>query len=564
MHEVIWEKYDPSQPGGTLNALMWGGYTTPRATALRKDALFANRDDFLSHFSASAARGLGQCQSDEGFDALIERLEQLYDIHLASVVVEAIVSYGTRALTYQDKLMQIGKRFDTTPTQEFKPVNEGTFPVIGDSESKYRLHNALKSLDRLSKFDDRRKSTDSQLEDAPHGQDGALDANSITPNTSSDGKNLQNTSAAEASPLIFQIEWDSHPSHREMYFELGTDIDGSFVGQWTDSDKRTFSVENLKIQDDTFYFTYLPYSDDKGYVLEYEGTFNEENISGKMFEIFGEIKGQAGRPFSGHRKPDQPPLPIAVEIEPFAPLTWEDGLYKLLEKSNEWSGVQQRFIECKGTEVQETELRFKFDAVSNAQEFDTFLDEVVEKIASLQGKQSLSTSSSEETAPLDCATLELTLYPVRIMRTQFRVRIWMDLQHSLVDTAPERVAESTKYNVSFPYALSRVALDTSSLNVQYSKNKIIRPYWDRYHGNTVLNANEEEVSITRDDLYGDINGNTFHHSVHITFVDPESTRLLMKYGYNDGQFALPESLVLDTDVQTHYTMKLEFNRGHTK
>ncbi|MXZ55590.1 MAG: hypothetical protein F4227_00540 [Gammaproteobacteria bacterium] len=119
-----WHK-NVQESGGTLNALTLGRFTTPEATTLRVDALFADRGDFLANFSVSAARGLGQCQTDEGFRALVERMEQIDDIHLASFVVEAIVSYGTKALAYKDKLTQIGKRFQATAETEFEPASEG-------------------------------------------------------------------------------------------------------------------------------------------------------------------------------------------------------------------------------------------------------------------------------------------------------------------------------------------------------------------------------------------------------------------------------------------------------
>ncbi|MXZ55591.1 MAG: hypothetical protein F4227_00535 [Gammaproteobacteria bacterium] len=422
----------------------------------------------------------------------------------------------------------------------------------------------MKNLNRLSQFDDRRTSTKDDTREFLRTNDGAQEATNSAPETLNDTTDSQNDSASAESLLIFQIEWDSQPSHREMYFKLEIDADGNFSGEWTNNDKMTFPVENLKIQDNEFYFTFQPHFDDKKYVQEYKGTFNEETISGEMFERSGDIQAPGAWSFSGHLKPDEPPPPVAVEIEPFAPLAWDDGLYTVLTKSNEWTDVQKRFIECKGAEEQETELLMNFDAVTNDPEFAIFLDTFVETTMNIQGEESLSADSTEETVPLECAKLELTLYPVRILRTHFRVRIWLDQLPSLWDTAPERVAKSTTYNRSFPFVLSRVVLDTSSLNVQYSKNNIYRPYWDRYHGNTMLNADEEEVFLTRDDLYGDINGNTFHHSVHMTFVDPTSTRLKMKYGYNHDECALPETLVLDTEVQTSYTLELEFNRGDIK
>lgn len=69
---MIWENYDPAQPGGTLNALTLDGFATPRAAELRIDVLFAKPEDFISHFSTSAARGLGRCQSSEGLKALVQ------------------------------------------------------------------------------------------------------------------------------------------------------------------------------------------------------------------------------------------------------------------------------------------------------------------------------------------------------------------------------------------------------------------------------------------------------------------------------------------------------------
>ena len=39
VHEVIWERHEPSQPGGTLNALTIGRFATPDATALRIEVL---------------------------------------------------------------------------------------------------------------------------------------------------------------------------------------------------------------------------------------------------------------------------------------------------------------------------------------------------------------------------------------------------------------------------------------------------------------------------------------------------------------------------------------------
>ena len=60
---------------------------------------------------------------------------------------------------------------------------------------------------------------------------------------------------------------------------------------------------------------------------------------------------------------------------------------------------------------------------------------------------------------------------------------------SLKKSESERVAKSTKYNRLFPILATQVALDTSSLDVQSSKNNIYRIFWDKYQGNTMLDPN---------------------------------------------------------------------------
>ena len=398
VHEVIWESHDPSQPGGTLNALTMGRFTTPEATALRIEALFAESDDFLAHFSANAARGLGRCQTDEGFHALVRRMEGLNEILLASIVVEAIVAYGTKALAHRDELTKIGARFQVTAEVNLTPptTNVSTTPI--ESESRYRLHRALKSLERLAKFHERRSSMEKSAPQEPINED-------MTPDALNSGQGAVNgvdgplsTPSVSETTVIYQIEWDNRPSPREMYFTLTTDIDGNFHGEWTDSNKKTFQVENLKIQDNTFYFTYQLSFDVEEIEMAFDGTFDSENFSGRMFMLNQGERTRGNRPFSGHRKSDKPPVPKAVEIEPFAPLTWNDGLYTVLVKSNDWTDVKKRFIECKGSEAQDDELRMEFDTVTNDKEFTKLLDKIVETTMSVQGEDRLSRNTTQDTA----------------------------------------------------------------------------------------------------------------------------------------------------------------------
>ena len=111
-------------------------------------------------------------------------MEQLDDIHLASFVVEAIVAHGTKALTYKVKLTRIGKRFHTTAEIEFERVSNGSFPDHGATDSRYRLHVALKNLDRLSQFDDRRMSSKDATIESPRADEGVQGAINLTPDVS--------------------------------------------------------------------------------------------------------------------------------------------------------------------------------------------------------------------------------------------------------------------------------------------------------------------------------------------------------------------------------------------
>ena len=67
---------------------------------------------------------------------------------------------------------------------------------------------------------------------------------------------------------------------------------------------------------------------------------------------------------------------------------------------------------------------------------------------------------------------------------------------SLKNSESKRVAKSTKYNRSFPFLVTQVPLDTSSLEVQSSKNNIYRVFWDKYQGNTMLDPNFYNQPIT--------------------------------------------------------------------
>ena len=135
----------------------------------------------------------------------------------------------------------------------------------------------------------------------------------------------------------------------------------------------------------------------------------------------GETAGKS-RAFSGHLKPEEPPVPKPVKIEPCAPFAWDDDLYSVLQKASEWPEVNKRIIDCKESTAQEEAPRIKFSTVSNDAEFLEVLDKLVE--SSVSSNEKLE-SYPVNALPLSCSTLDITLYPVRLIRTNFRVRIWM-------------------------------------------------------------------------------------------------------------------------------------------
>ena len=57
---------------------------------------------------------------------------------------------------------------------------------------------------------------------------------------------------------------------------------------------------------------------------------------------------------------------------------------------------------------------------------------------------------------------------------------------SLKKSESKRVVKSTKYKRSFTFLVTQAPLDTSSLEVQCSKNNICRIFWDKYQGKTMI------------------------------------------------------------------------------
>ena len=180
VHEVIWQNHDPQAPEDTLVLLSVGGFVTPEANSYRILMLFLNPEDLeeelgihfpelnelgevdasaatrASSIAGVAAQGLGVCQSDEGYNALLRRFENLKnsdDLELVSFVVDSIVAYGERALSVEDDLIKTALRFGITSSSAIETPSDATllFSFLNeDGVSKYRLHSALKQLNALA------------------------------------------------------------------------------------------------------------------------------------------------------------------------------------------------------------------------------------------------------------------------------------------------------------------------------------------------------------------------------------------------------------------------------
>lgn len=90
----------------------------------------------------------------------------------------------------------------------------------------------------MSKFDESRST--SLNTDAKESCDEVVSSNTCngTTETSTEVVNSLDESQREETETIYQIEWDNHPSPREMYFTLKKSEDGEFQNEWTESNKK--------------------------------------------------------------------------------------------------------------------------------------------------------------------------------------------------------------------------------------------------------------------------------------------------------------------------------------
>lgn len=273
VHDLIWEAHDPVQPGATLASLDLGRYATPRATKYRRSILFSYHNDWSHFWTIDAARGLGLCQSDEAFDALLRRLKQPYDELLGSFIVEAIVAYGPRALTYRDLVREVAERFRATSNSD-------------NSAALRRLHEALKNLDSLAESYARlNPSSTKKTANAELGL--ATESNAVRVAGSeikSSSEEVQEVLTEEDSGYsrTYLIAWNELDSPRKEFFTLEEIEDGHYRGAWTDRGLKTYEVRDLKIDGSKFSFSYKPYSDVD---LEWmhEGTLEDDEISGRQY-----------------------------------------------------------------------------------------------------------------------------------------------------------------------------------------------------------------------------------------------------------------------------------------
>ncbi len=569
VHDLIWEVHDPAQPGTTLLMLEMGGFVTPEATEFRIERLFmenfVNPSEGTISYAFEAARGLGVCQSDEGFEALVRRLSLTLDAVLASFVVEAIVAYGARALIHRERLEEIGKQFGVSADMGESQPPEETLGSYNTRAPSWRLYFALRNLDRLSKFEKRVRSAlpPPPVDRNPESTIDSDGAGALEPDPRSTDieAGIDLDGEAEVSSLTYQIEWDKRISQREMYLTLERDEGGKYRGAWTDSDAKIHEVRNLKVKDGRFSFDYQPFQDDIDFLHRTDGVIEDDKITGRQYVT--ETPDIYARTFSGHLKPENPPIAQPVAIEPFAPLSWDDGLVDILNKAKVWTDVSKRFFQCTDRDGERRGLRVEFDDDTNAA---GLLELLAEKNEGVRGRRNWRDRLANAGQLLPgCERLELVFYPVRVNRTDFRLRVGMQYE-PVQGNSTDATKNSPDFDAGHPYQLTRVELATSSLNIEYSKNVIFRTYWDPYHGNTMLDADQKETFLTRDDLYGDRKryGNTFSHTAEVTFVDPVDTRLWMRYFYNNGEYAIDESLLLDNDVQTSRTMEIVFSLGEPR
>lgn len=106
------------------------------------------------------------------------------------------------------------------------------------SISRHRLNDALINLDRLSKFDESRSTSLSTDVMESSAEVVSSNTSNRTTGTSSEIVNSLDKSQRKETETIYQIEWDNHPSPREMYFTLKKNEKGEFQGEWTESNKK--------------------------------------------------------------------------------------------------------------------------------------------------------------------------------------------------------------------------------------------------------------------------------------------------------------------------------------
>ena len=193
VHDIVWEIHDARYPQDTLMRLNIGRFNNAKANSYRIQSLFIDPSEvtigvldedqniiyrkggsealpLANEIHRLAALGLGICQTDEGFEALVERLDNLEgppdprnpgyeDViarRLGAFVMEAIVAHGEKALPYYKKLKRVGARMGlSTDVKVEKPNKNDFIGTWSPTWSQYRFHNALKNLDRLASFDKR-------------------------------------------------------------------------------------------------------------------------------------------------------------------------------------------------------------------------------------------------------------------------------------------------------------------------------------------------------------------------------------------------------------------------
>ena len=146
VHTIIWDGYDPENPGYILDWLNRGQFTTDEATKLRLELLKA----VDGPSPVLAAIGLGFTETNEALNALVERLEKDPGNRvLCAHLIDSIVAHGERAIPHLALLRSAAQDADLLPTEGSTLVRPEGYGIGAEVGIEYRTQQALQQLQKL-------------------------------------------------------------------------------------------------------------------------------------------------------------------------------------------------------------------------------------------------------------------------------------------------------------------------------------------------------------------------------------------------------------------------------